>query len=185
MSDTISREPLGATVVRVGDRPGDLGDVVALHGVLYGREEGMDQTMEAEVAERLANFVLAQARDGDAAGRLWVVEAADGRLVGSIGMTATDDPDTMRLRWFLLDPACRGQGLGHRLLDIALDHARERGCRSVFLSTIDGLASAQHLYRKAGFTLTESRHVRKWGIETIEQRFDLSLATATERNGGV
>jgi hypothetical protein len=59
--------------IREADRPGDLGAVAALHGVLYSREYGMDVTMEAHVAAGMAELVLARFREGGAApGRLWV-----------------------------------------------------------------------------------------------------------------
>lgn len=57
-------------VIRTGDRPGDLGTVAAMHGVLYAREHGMDQTIEAYVAGALGAFGTARAREGDRAGRL-------------------------------------------------------------------------------------------------------------------
>ncbi|HEU4423079.1 MAG TPA: GNAT family N-acetyltransferase [Pilimelia sp.] len=166
-------------VIRTGDQPGDLGTVAAMHGVLYGREQGMDQTVEAYIARGLADLVTARDRDGEDAGRLWVAEA-DGRLVGAVGITKASD-EAAQLRWFLVDPAQRGRGLGRRLLDTALGYARSRGFRSVFLWTIAGLAPAHRLYLQAGFTHTEDRPGRQWGIDVVEQRFDLDLA-ATPRS---
>src|SRR5215216_1692134 len=122
--------PESQALIRAGDQQGDLGAVAAMHGVLYGREQRMDQTVEAYIASGLAEFVTARARDGEEAGRLWVAEA-EGRLVGSIGITRATD-DAAQLRWFLVDPSQRGRGLGRRLLDAALGYARSRGFRSVF-----------------------------------------------------
>jgi GNAT superfamily N-acetyltransferase len=167
--------PHSQALIRAGDQPGDLGAVAAMHGVLYGREQGMDQTVEAYIAGGLADLVTARARDGEEAGRLWVAEA-DGRLVGSVGITKASD--AAQLRWFLVDPSERGRGLGRRLLDTAIGYARSGGFRSVFLWTIAGLEPAHHLYRQAGFTLTESRPVRQWGLDVVEQRFDLAFAGA-------
>jgi GNAT superfamily N-acetyltransferase len=172
---------VGQAVIRAGDQPGDLGAVAAMHGVLYGREQGMDQTVEAYIASGLADLVTARARDGEDAGRLWVAEAA-GRLVGAIGITKAND-EASQLRWFLVDPSQRGRGLGRRLLDTALSYARSRGFRSVFLWTIAGLAPAHHLYLQAGFTLNENRPGRQWGIDVVEQRFDLDLAGPQRRAG--
>src|SRR5262245_4204620 len=90
--------------------PGDLGAIVHLHGTLYAREYGFDPTFEAYVAGPLADFVIA----ADPRERLWIAERA-GRLVGCIAIVAADD-DTAQLRWFLVDPAVRGVGLGKRLL---------------------------------------------------------------------
>lgn len=167
---------LRRTAIREADRPGDLGAVAALHGVLYSREYGMDVTMEAHVAAGMAELVLARHREGDAApGRLWVAEL-DGRVVGATGLTrAADEPGWGQLRWVLLDPAARGRGLGRALLETALREARERHYAGVYLWTVGGLDAAHHLYEQAGFRTTASHPARKWGIDTVEQRMDLAF----------
>lgn len=164
------------TTIREADHPGDLGAVAALHGVLYAREYGMDRTMEAHVAAGMAELVLACEREGSSApGRLWVAELG-GRVVGATGLTRADDePGWAQLRWVILDPAARGGGVGRRLIGTALDEARRRGCRGVFLRTVTGLHAAHHLYEKAGFTVTGSRPARMWGIDTVVQRMELRL----------
>ncbi|MEV7941580.1 GNAT family N-acetyltransferase [Kitasatospora sp. NPDC088264] len=166
----------GFATVREAVRPGDLGTVAALHGVLYAREYGTDETMEAYVAAGMAELVLARAREGGAApGRLWVAEL-DGRVVGATGLVRADErPGWGQLRWVLLDPVARGRGLGGRLLETALDEARARAYEGVLLWTIAGLDAAHHLYAKAGFELTVSRSARKFGLDTVEQRMDLRL----------
>ncbi|MFF4815793.1 GNAT family N-acetyltransferase [Kitasatospora sp. NPDC001309] len=166
----------GTVTVREADRPGDLGAVAALHGVLYTREYGMDATMEAYVAAGMAELVLAGAVEGSAApGRLWVAEL-DGRVVGAVGLVRAEErPGWGQLRWVVLDPAARGRGLGRRLLDLALTEARERGYEGVLLWTITGLDAAHHLYATAGFELTLSRPAHKFGLDTVEQRMELRL----------
>lgn len=163
--------------IRDADRPGDLGAVAALHGVLYAREYGMDRTMEADVAAGMAALVQACAREGSAEpGRLWVAEL-DGRVVGATGLTRADDkPGWGQLRWVVLDPVARGGGVGRRLVGTALDEARARGYRGVFLWTVAGLSAAHHLYEKAGFTVTEAFPTRIWGIDTVKQRMELPFA---------
>ncbi|WP_406278600.1 GNAT family N-acetyltransferase [Embleya sp. NBC_00896] len=159
--------------IRDATRPGDLGAVAALHGVLYSREYGMDATMEATVAAGMAELVLARAREGDdGPGRLWVAD--DGRVLGAVGLTREQD-DLMRLRWVILDPAARGRGIGRALLTTALAEARRRAAAGVYLWTIAGLPASRHLYDEAGFTLTEEHPTRSWGIDAVEQRLDLKL----------
>ena len=97
----------------------------------------------------------------------------DGRVLGSIGMLAEEGMG--RIRWLQLHSELRGRGIGRKLVEIAMDYARERGFPGVFLTTIAGLDAAHHLYRQAGFELTSSEPVRKWGIETEEQRFDMKF----------
>ena len=160
-------------VIRIGDQPGDLGTVAAMHGVLYAREKGMDQTIEAYVAGALGAFVTARARDGDRAGGLWVADL-DGQVIGSIGITRAGEFDA-QLRWFLVDPGKRGHGIGRGLLSTALDYCRRNEFRSVFLWTIAGLERAHELYRQEGFKHIEDKPGHQWGIDVVEQRFDLML----------
>src|SRR5437867_7870156 len=96
----------GPITLRADLRPGDLGAVVSLHGLVYAREYGFDPTFEAYVAGPLAEFALR----GSPRERLWLAER-DGRLVGCAAVVAAA-PQTAQLRWFLVDPAARGAGLG-------------------------------------------------------------------------
>jgi GNAT superfamily N-acetyltransferase len=101
------------------------------------------------------------------------------RITASTSVAASGPPRTSPSgpSWFLLDPAARGRGLGGALLDTALDYCRDHGAERVFLLTIAGLDAAHHLYRKAGFVLTAEEPVRQWGIEAVEQRFDLHITS--------
>jgi len=165
--------------IRVGDRPGDLGAVAALHGLLYSREHGMDATMEADVATGMAALVCARVREGgDAPGVLWVADDGE-RVVGAVGLTREDGGLT-RLRWVILHPDARGLGVGRALVDTALAEARRRGSRGVYLWTIAGLSASRHLYDRAGFTVTEELPGRAWGIEAVELRMDLDLDSAPD-----
>jgi GNAT superfamily N-acetyltransferase len=131
--------PSGVTL-RTELRPGDLGSVVRLHGVVYARECGFDPTFEAYVAGPLAAF----ARAGSARERLWLAERA-GRIVGCIAIVATT-PRLAQLRWFLVDPSARGAGVGRRLLLEAVAFCKACGYRSVMLWTVSALPAAAHLY---------------------------------------
>ena len=171
VTETVAEAVTGTGVtIRRATEPGDLGAVVALHGRLYTSEYGMDQTMEAYSALGIGQFLLERLEHGPEAGELWVAEAG-GRIVGAVSMQAEEGMG--RLRWLVLDAAMRGRGLGRALVEESLDYARDRGFPGVFLTTISGLDAAHGIYRKAGFELTGSVPVAKWGIETEEQRFDL------------
>jgi hypothetical protein len=45
----------------------------------------------------------------------------------------------------------------------------------VCLSTVAGLDAAHRLYEQAGFRTTASHAARKWGVDTVEQRMELTL----------
>lgn len=152
-------------------RPGDMGRVIALHGVLYAEEYGFDHGFEAYVAETVAEFGKLARPEMD---RLWVAER-NGRLVGSIAIVGREDASA-QLRWFLVHPEVRGAGLGRRLIAEALAFCRAAGCRSVYLWTVNGLDAAAHLYVAAGFRKTETKPPELlWGVRLAEERYDLDL----------
>lgn len=152
-------------------RPGDLGAIVRLHGTVYARECGFDTTFEAYVAGPLAEFALR--RSGRE--RLWIAERAGG-LAGCIAVVAAGAD--AQLRWFLVEPAARGAGLGRRLLGEAVGFAAGAGYGVMFLWTVGALTAAARLYRSFGFELAEERPGRRWGVEVVEQRYVLRLGGA-------
>jgi GNAT superfamily N-acetyltransferase len=156
--------------VRVGDRPGDVGEVVALHARLYAGEYGLDATFEGYVASGLGEW-LTGPRPGP--GRLWVAED-DGRVVGAVGLTGIS-PQLGQLRWFLVEAAARGHGLGRALLDGALAFACASGYERVMLETFSELEGAARLYRAAGFVRTETWVTPLWGRELARERYELAL----------
>jgi N-acetylglutamate synthase-like GNAT family acetyltransferase len=156
--------------IRTDIRPGDLGSVIDLHGVVYAREYGLDHTFEGYVAAGLGEFAKSYDERRD---RLWLAEES-GRIVGSIAIVGSAD-GIAQLRWFLVDPEARGSGLGRRLLREALGFCRDLGYRSVFLWTLCGLEAAAYLYVQAGFQRTEQKKHEIWGAVRTEERYDLTL----------
>lgn len=156
--------------LRTDLKPGDIGYVVYLHGVVYAREYGFDQTFEAYVAGPLSEFACsASARE-----RLWIAER-EGRIVGCIAIVASS-PLVAQLRWFLVDPSFRGGGIGKRLLTEAVAFCRTCGYRSIILWTVSPLTAAAHLYRLAGFKKCEEKSGKRWGVEVVEERYELALS---------
>lgn len=150
-------------------KPGDLGSIVHLHGVLYSREYGFDPTFEAYVAGPLAEFVRA-ARPRE---RLWIAER-DGRIIGCVAIVAASET-TAQLRWFLVDPSARGVGLGKQLLHEAVQFCKECDYHTVILWTVSALTTAAHLYRSVGFRKVEEKPGRMWGADVIEEKYELQL----------
>lgn len=155
--------------IRTDLRPGDLGYLTYLHGVLYAAERGWDHTFEAYVAKPLADFAL----QANPRSRLWIVESG-ARIVGSIAIAEVSSQQA-QLRWFLVHPELRGFGVGRRLVQASISFCREQGYRSVFLWTVSGLDAARRLYEAAGFELSGQEIHERWGAPVTEQRFDLTL----------
>jgi GNAT superfamily N-acetyltransferase len=158
-----------STSIRTNLKPGDLGALVHLHGAIYANEHGFDPTFEAYVAGPLSEFVLSASRRE----RLWIAED-DGHIVGCIAIV-TASQTTAQLRWFLVVPDARGAGLGKRLLAEAVTFCKESGDRSVILWTVSALKAAARLYQSAGFRKVEEKPGRMWGVDVVEEKYELPL----------
>ena len=148
--------------------PGALGRVVEMMTAYYARTHGFGVYFEAKTADEMAEFL----RRFDASRDLFVVALSCGRVIGSIAVIGEPAGGGARLRWFFLEPEACGRGLGRKMLADALRFCRERFA-SVHLWTISGLDAAAHLYREAGFVLTNETRGANWGIQVVEQRFEL------------
>jgi GNAT superfamily N-acetyltransferase len=149
---------------------GDAGWLIQQHAELYAHEAGFDATFEALVAEILADFIRNRDPENE---RAWIAVRGTERL-GSI-FCVRQDAQTAKLRLFLLVPAARGLGLGRRLIEACIGYARGRGYRSMVLWTHESHAAACALYRAYGFEMTDSRPVRSFGQDLIEQNWRLTL----------
>jgi GNAT superfamily N-acetyltransferase len=151
-------------------KPGDLGYLVYLHGILYAKEYGYDQTFEAYVARGLAEFIQSFSPDED---RIWLAET-EGRIIGSIAIVG-HSREAAQLRWFLVHPEYRGLGLGKEFLKKALRFCKQRKYETIFLWTTSELTEAGHLYTRFGFNKTEEKTHLIWGKRVTEERCDLHL----------
>lgn len=156
--------------IRTELRPGDVGYIIYLHGVLYAHEYGLDGTFEGGVAERLGKF----AQEYDPRKDYFAVAELKGRIVGCVIINGLSD-ELAQLRFFLVRPEARGRGLGHELMNRALAFCRERGFRKIHLWTITELAAARHLYLQAGFVVTREETHEIWGALRTEQEYELEL----------
>lgn len=135
---------------------GDLGRIIALHGEAYEPLDGFGLNFEAFVARTIANFIL----DFDSNGRIWLAERGSS-LVGCTAIAKHGD-ETGQLRWVLVDPSARGIGLGHQLVEAALDYCRSCGIKRVYLETTAGLPESQALYKKLGFEVVSEETADLW-----------------------
>jgi GNAT superfamily N-acetyltransferase len=106
-------------------------------------------TLEAKDRETLGdpeNSILLKG------GYVFMVYAGD-EPVGCVALIPMSD-GVYELSKMAVSPRLRGQGIGRRLLQHAIDQARLLGARSLFLGSSTKLPSAIHLYESIGF-----RHV--------------------------
>lgn len=93
-------------------------------------------------------------------GVFYVLEEQDGSIVGSYGLYPME-PGVCELRKMYLHRAYRGKGLGRRLLEDALSHAKELGFRQVTLETASVLKEAIRLYERSGFKPLKADHLSR------------------------
>src|SRR5207249_4937018 len=118
MTPEISPDKPTSFTLRHDLRPGDLGAIVRLHGILYAREYGFDPTFEAYVAGLLAEFVIAPS----VRNRLWIAERGE-QIIGCVAIVGVSAKEA-QLRWYLVDPSARGLGLGRLLLHEAITFSK-------------------------------------------------------------
>ena len=156
-------------IIRHEFKPGDIGYLTYLHGVLYAKECGWDHTFESYVAIPLSRFAQSHSERE----RIWLLESS-GVIAGSIAIVNSSDANA-QLRWFLLHPDLRGRGLGRALMEDAMAFCRAQTYQTVFLWTEARLTVAAALYRSVGFQLTEEISHEQWGTTVVEQRYDKTL----------
>jgi len=151
-------------------RPGDIGYITHRHGVIYAKEYHLDETFEAYVAKYMAEFIE---NYDPAKETLWIVEQ-ENEIIGSIAIAKIDDK-TAQLRWLLVEPHIRNNGIGTKLIHEALSFCRNRGYQKVILGTFSDLIIARRLYEKNGFRLIESKSHPIWGQNLTEEQWELNL----------
>lgn len=151
-------------------QPGDMGHVIRLHGELYAKEYGWDETFEALVAHIAARFIE---RFDAKHERCWIAEV-DGEVVGSVFLVKRS-PTVGQLRLMIVDPKARGLGIGARLVGECLRFARQAGYRKVTLWTNSILLAARHIYAKAGFRLVHKERHRSFGHDLVGETWELAL----------
>jgi DNA-binding MarR family transcriptional regulator/GNAT superfamily N-acetyltransferase len=144
--------------------PADLGWVVGRHAALYAQEYGWGDSFVALVARIVADFADGHdparergwiaLRGGQPVGSVFCVRGDDGDNAGAD--TGGDAGATAKLRLLLVDPAARGLGIGHALVEECVSFARSAGYRSMTLWTNARLVAARRIYAAAGFTLVDS-----------------------------
>lgn len=151
-------------------RAGDIGWVVARHGEIYTEEYGWDNTFEGLVAEIAGKFLTHFDPERE---RCWIAEF-DGQRAGCVFLvkhTAT----VAKLRLLLVEPSARGHSIGARLVDACIAFARETGYRKLTLWTQNNLHAARHIYQHAGFQLVEEGKHQAFGVDLVQQVWDLKL----------
>ena len=128
-----------------------------------GVRGGNEAAMKGLVADAAEPGLLAYDASGRAVGWVSVADRAEfGRVLRSPVIKPVDDRPAWAVVCFYIPRANRGQGIGHALLEGAMDHARDRGAALIEGYPVDPAGRAYKaadaytgtvgMFEKAGFT---------------------------------
>ncbi|MGB8859346.1 MAG: GNAT family N-acetyltransferase [Ilumatobacteraceae bacterium] len=95
-----------------------------------------------------------------------LVARLDGVIVGTLTLVTFRIPTGMRA-WIedvVVDDSARGHGVGDQLNRFALQCARDKGCKTVDLTSRPSREAANRLYRRIGF-VQRSTNVYRFDLE--------------------
>jgi GNAT superfamily N-acetyltransferase len=151
--------------------PGDLGQLVLIHGVQNFRDYGFSPVHEAYCAKIAGDFVLSTRNDRS---KVWLAKQR-GAVVGSV-FIFEQPGNQAQLRLLFVDASVRGCGLGRWLVEESVGYCRATGFRAIFLWTVRGLDRAISIYSSLGFKETEEKKTTAWGRESVEVRYELVIS---------
>jgi DNA-binding MarR family transcriptional regulator/ribosomal protein S18 acetylase RimI-like enzyme len=151
--------------------PGSIGHIIARHAEIYEADFGYPPEFEGYVAQAFGHFMTTFSPPRD---RIFIAERG-GRFIGSIAVKGLPR-STAQLRFLLVEADARGLGVGRRLVQRVINHARRCGERRIVLETASDLAAARSLYAAHGFQLVASTAGVPWvppGVQS--ERWELAL----------
>lgn len=131
-------------------QPSERAEVLAFFAKVF-TELGKDFDLISKEQD-LADIPAAYQHSG---GEFWMLrDGEEGPVIGTIALRRLGD-DCAELKRFYLLEAWHGMGLGKRLLETAIAHARDQGFARVRLDTTLKSEAAIRLFEAAGFTRIE------------------------------
>jgi ribosomal protein S18 acetylase RimI-like enzyme len=124
--------------------PADGPAIVQLVNAVAAENRWIRSEVSHDVAERVRRTAAAL-EDGNL---IAFVAELDGTVVGELSLRVRDDRAAFGM---VVAAAQRGRGLGRRLLEAAIAHARERAVARVELEVYAHNVAALQLYRSLGF----------------------------------
>lgn len=158
--------------IQEGYRSGLIGKIPQIHAEFYFEHANFGEFFEKKIAMDVSEFIN---RIGEPCNQIWSA-IHNNHIVGSIAIDGQDLAcGHAHLRWFILDPKCRGMRIGRLLLDKALSFCQTQSFKAIELWTFKGLNTAARLYQQAGFKLVQEQEGSQWGTSVIEQHYIKNL----------
>jgi ribosomal protein S18 acetylase RimI-like enzyme len=156
--------------VHKGWSPGLIGWITAQHGLYYSKHWQLGCKFETIVAQELGNLMLRYDANHD----LLLSLSKDDEIIASLTTDGSHDcvlEDGARIRFVIVAENWQSRGLGHILMDQAMEFIVQKGFRRAFLTTFKGLDAAKALYESFNFVCTEEQFDSHWGRPLFEQKY--------------
>ena len=132
-------------------------------------EEPPSEELPASLNPKRYKAFLLKTKKSDI--KYWVAINDSNRVVGTVGSCCCekDKNEAFWLGWFCVHPDFRGNGIGSRLLQFAINKAKERSKKFLRLdtSTDSSELTARRLYEKHGFKLVREEQLGNAGLKKL------------------
>lgn len=123
------------------DKDYDMADQVLYESLGYHKEKIKD--------DRVYEFVAC--KDGEVVGYFNLLEEVD--IIRNFKI--------YHVGYVCVNPSCRGMGIGHKMMEYAIEYAKENGVRRMELTSGNQRVAAHKLYLSLGFEKRDSAIFRK------------------------
>ena len=136
----------------------------------YGSMQGEYRAYLGDPLRRVdgCSALLVAELQGDIVGTVTLVQPGDEQWEGR----AADGDHGFRV--LAVDPGAEGRGVGRRLVEVSLEHARGQGARRVFIMSMRWMVRAHRLYEGLGFVRRADLDVRFPSGDGVAFTCDLS-----------
>lgn len=157
---------------------GAIGRLTQLHARVFRDRLGCDSRFEVQVARELADFIEDFNPLHDA---LWLYKRYNA-IVGCLAVEGNrTESDCARLRFLIVDPQCRHNGMAKALMRRALEFCRTRSITHIAAAATPEFFEARQLFEKCGFAITGETVHEICGRSLTLQQFQLTLQAPPTR----
>ena len=104
---------------------------------------------------------------------LVAIDTQTGQIMGCISYKKIAE-DIVQMHRLLVDPKCRGHGIGRKLVQELMNTAKQNGFTTMYLETSDGRKTARKLYEDMGFQFLRQKSTGSFLVDHFT-----SFATVT------
>ena len=174
MFDSAESKPHGGSgtggfVITDKLKPGDLGGLIQLYGLIIHQQFGSAKPFEYEFAKILTNFAI----EKEPREKIWLLEQ-EGQIRGSI-LVVWSSEEKAEIKYFFLHYDQQGREFEYQLLRGALEFAKSLGCKRIITAPkLLGIGEV-NIFDEFGFKKLEKTKVSPAKSHEINSQIILNL----------